>query len=309
MSRKRTEEPEKENGERWLLTYSDLITLLMIFFVVLYSISKVDANKFKALADSLNKALGGGQPAKIAIANSPQGPSFLNTGYPQNNTTVPSKTNNKDNAANTQNSSSSPLNQGANTNQGQGNVDQENMTIEGIKARLDKFAADNGIQTQLISTIEERGLVISIHDTLLFDSGSDVITPKAREILDKVSAVLAPTPNFIRVEGHTDNLPIHTSEFPSNWELSVLRATNVVEILASSGISPDRLSATGYGEYRPVASNATEAGRAQNRRVDLTVLRSKYDFVEPGTAAPTPGSTGTSSTGTGSTSTGSAGTK
>lgn len=263
MPRKRTEEPEKENSERWLLTYSDLITLLMIFFVVMYSMSQVDANKFKAVAQSLNSALGGATPAKMEISTSPTGPSFLES---SNAPSKPSQT--KD---------ASEQNQNA----GAGNVDTENMTIEAIKQKLDKFAADNGIQTKLISSIEERGLVISIQDTLLFESGSSDITPKAKEILDKIINVLAAAPNYVKVEGHTDNLPINTARFPSNWELSVLRATNVVHIMQGR-IATDRLSATGYGEYRPIAKNDSEAGRNLNRRVDLVILRSRYDLTEPG---------------------------
>lgn len=277
MAKKKQEvEPEKDNAERWLLTYSDLITLLMIFFVVLYSMSKIDADKFRAVADSLNKALGGGTPSRVEIANSPMGPSLFETGSPQSNATAPGQTNNPDNTANSQHA-------GESDSEGGSNVQQENLTIEGIKARLDQFAAANGFEAKLISTIEERGLVVSIQETLLFESGSAVITPRAREILDKISTVLAGTPNYIKVEGHTDNLPIHTPQFPSNWELSVLRATNVVNIMASDGgINPDRLSATGYGEYRPLAANNSEAGRARNRRVDLVILRSKYDLTEPG---------------------------
>lgn len=263
MARKRAEEPEKENSERWLLTYSDLITLLMIFFVVMYSMSKVDADKFQAVAESLSNALGGGTPAKMEIAASPSGPSFL-----ESFNTAPKPSEAKDTSEQNQNA-------------GKGNVDAENMTIEGIKQKLDKFASDNGIQTKLVSSIEERGLVISIQDTLLFESGSADITPKAREILNKIINVLAATPNYIKVEGHTDNLPISTVRFPSNWELSVLRATNVVHIMQGK-IATDRLSATGYGEYRPVAKNDSDAGRARNRRVDLVILRSKYDLTEPG---------------------------
>lgn len=273
MSRKKEVEAEKENSERWLLTYSDLITLLMIFFVVLYSISKVDANKFQAIAESLNTALGGGTPAKIDIANHPSGPSLLAGGKPPSKSSDSGPEDKDQTPADTKN-------QAANT---QGNVDQENLTIEGIKVKLDKFAADNGIQTKLVSSIEERGLVVSIEDTLLFDSGSANITPRAKEILKKISTVLAGAPNYIKVEGHTDNLPIHTAQFPSNWELSVLRATNVVQILVSEGgVSADHLSATGYGEYRPITTNDTEAGRSRNRRVDLVILRSKYDLTEPG---------------------------
>lgn len=268
MARKHQEEPEKENNERWLLTYSDLITLLMIFFVVMYSMSKVDANKFQAVAESLSIALGGGTPSTVDIANRPSGPMIFDN--------LPSATK-PSNAT----GDLSKEEQQEGQSDGTGDTDVENMTIEGIKQKLDKFALDNGIESKLVSSIEERGLVISIQDTLLFDSGSADITPKAKEVLEKIISVLASAPNYIKVEGHTDNLPINTARFPSNWELSVLRATNVLHIMQGE-ISNDRLSATGYGEYRPLVSNDTEDGRARNRRVDLVILRSKYDLTEPG---------------------------
>jgi len=273
MSRKREHEAEKENGDRWLLTYSDLITLLMIFFVVLYSMSKVDAQRFAAVAESLNKALGGG-PAKIELAKSQVGPSLFQTGTPSAKTTVPGKGTDPNNTAK------------PDANAGQGNSEAEKMSIDAIKAKLDKFAADNGIQTTLVTSIEERGLVVSIQETLLFESGSADITAQARDILEKVSTVLAAAPNQIKVEGHTDNLPINTAKFPSNWELSVIRSTNVLHILQHDGISPDRLSATGYGEFRPISSNDTDAGRGKNRRIDLIILRTKYDLTEPSNQTP-----------------------
>ena len=288
MSRKREHEVEKENGERWLLTYSDLITLLMIFFVVLYSMSKVDAEKFQAVAESLNKALGGGTSSKIELSTNPAGPSLFQTGTPSTKITAPGKGEDPNNTAYTD-----PTANGENKNAGQGNVDAEKMSIDAIKAKLDKFAVDNGIQTTLVTSIEERGLVVRIQETLLFQSGSAVITTQARAILEKISTVLAVVPNQIKVEGHTDNLPISTAQFPSNWELSVIRATNVVQILQSDGITPDRLSAAGYGEYRPISSNNTDAGRGKNRRIDLIILHSKYGLTEPsnqtsGSAPPAP---------------------
>lgn len=159
------------------------------------------------------------------------------------------------------------------------------MTILDIKAKLDQFSKANGIESKLISSTEERGLVVSIQDTLLFQPGSAEISPNALDILQKISSVLAASQNYIKVEGHTCTLPIHTSQYRSNWELSVIRATNVVHILAESGqINSKRLSATGYGEFRPIASNDTDEGRIKNRRVDLIILRSKYDAVEPGLA-------------------------
>lgn len=269
MVRKRKQEVEKDNGDRWLLTYSDLITLLMIFFVVMWSISKIDATKFQAIAASLSKALGGGTPAKMEISNTPSGLALINQQAIQNGKTQKQG----DHSITTPDSTQA---------QGQsGNSDQ--LSIMDIKAKLDKFAAANGLQNKISSTIEERGLVVSIQDTILFNSGSADITPFSRAVLNKIAVVLAPVPNYIRVEGHTDTVPINTARFPSNWELSVLRATNVVQILTQEGhIAADRLSAEGYGEYRPVASNNTETGRARNRRVDLVILRSKYDVTEPG---------------------------
>jgi len=282
MSRKREPEAEKENGERWMLTYLDLITLLMIFFVVLYSMSKIDAQRFAAVAESLNKALGGGTPAKMEMAVSPAGPSLFVTGTPSSKTTVPGNGTDPNNTAYTK--------PDASANASKGDANAEKMSIDAIKAKLDKFAADNGLQLTLITTSEERGLVVSIQETLLFESGSADITPRAKDILEQVSTVLAAAPNQIRVEGHTDNLPINTARYPSNWELSVIRSINVVHILQYDGITPDRLSAAGYGEYRPITSNDTDAGRAKNRRIDLIILRTKYDVTEPSkqTTVPAP---------------------
>lgn len=274
MSRKREPEAEKDNAERWMLTYLDLITLLMIFFVVLYSMSKVDAARFQAVAESLNKALSGGTPAKIEMATSPAGPSLFQSGTPSSTTTVPGNGTDPNNTSHTYLEANGE-------NDAQGNIDAENLTIEGIKAKLDKFAADNGIQSKLVSSMEERGLVVSIQETLLFESGSADIDRRAHQILRNISTVLASAPNQIRVEGHTDNLPINTAQFPSNWELSVIRATHVLHILQGEGVAPSRLSAAGYGEYRPIASNDTAEGQNRNRRIDLIILRSKYDVTEP----------------------------
>jgi flagellar motor protein MotB len=125
-------------------------------------------------------------------------------------------------------------------------------------------------------------LVISIKDTLLFASGSDQLTPTAKGIISTLGTALVMIPNYIRVEGHTDNLAINTEKFPSNWELSALRASNVMHVLVNQcGISPERLSVVGYGEYRPLVPNADTVSQARNRRVDIVILKRQYDEVEP----------------------------
>lgn len=241
---RKNKKEKKDNSERWLLTYSDLITLLMIFFVVMYALSNVDATKFRAVSDALKRSLGGGDGL---ILNYP-GPSSVS---------LP-------------NASSIALN---NT--------QESQQLESLANELKEYLEKNNLSAKVSVTSEERGVVLSFQDPVLFELGSDQLTPTARPIVSGVGRILLHTGNYIRVEGHTDNLPINNDRFPSNWELSSARATRVVQALISeNGIQPQRLSATGYGEYRPRAGNDSEEGRQLNRRVDIVVLRSKYQGSE-----------------------------
>ncbi|AQS59854.1 flagellar motor protein MotB [Desulforamulus ferrireducens] len=244
--RRRGEEGGKPNHERWLITYSDLITLLLIFFVVMYTLSKIDANKYHAIASSLAKTMGGSQ-------------SIMDSGGPS---LVPGADESKE------------LESFLET--------AEQQSMEKIKRQIEEYVQGQGLAGKVTVTIEERGVVVSFQDMVLFPLGSDALNNSAKEIVDKIGAILQQTPNYIRVEGHTDNLPIRTSKFPSNWELSLARSATVVHrLIEFSDIPPDRLSATGYGEYRPRVPNDTDANRQQNRRVDIIVLRTKYQEVEP----------------------------
>lgn len=237
---KRKQEPEHAaNHERWLLTYSDLITLLMIFFIIMYTISNVDKKKMSQVAASLQTALVGEQSGKI-IGESP-GPKMI---------------------------------------PGQGEGEAEAMA----KAReaLTKFIKDAKLEAKVNVHEEERGLVISIKEPLLFASGSAVINNEYMGVLEQLGLALVGFPNAVKVEGHTDNIPISTSQFRSNWELSTARATNVLQFLIRQvNINPKRLSASGYGEYRNVYPNDNEIHRAQNRRVDIVLLRSEFNKLEP----------------------------
>lgn len=236
--------------ERWLLTYADLITLLAVFFIVMYAISTVNMQKMEAIAESLSVVLKG---QSMSILESP-GPSI-----------VPG-------------SSGQVRSEGANSQQGE--LDEVRQQIADFIKAQEK--AERGFSSNIVILEQERGLVISLKDTLLFPKGSAVLTPQAREIIYEVGKSLKEVPNFIRIEGHTDNLPIHTAQFPSNWELSVLRATNVTQMLIrGNDIPPERISATGYSEYRPLVPNNSELNRSMNRRVDIVILKQKYDYFEP----------------------------
>jgi chemotaxis protein MotB len=258
--RKKRGEAEHENHERWLVTYADLITLLMVFFIVMYSMSQVDLAKFAAISDSLTAVLSGSQ----SIADG-GGPSLIDGSV---QVTFPSE----------------------------GEVSAQEQ-IKELRDRITEFLEEqegespSGVQGQQVVTRvgenivvmeQERGLVISFKDSLLFASGSAVLTPLAQEIITSVGNSLIGIRNYIRIEGHTDNLPINTARYPSNWELSSARAANVLHLLQDRvGLPPDRLSIVGYGEHRPLVVNADDASRAMNRRVDIVILKIQYDYFEP----------------------------
>lgn len=234
---KRLEEDEsKPNHDRWVLTYSDMMSLLLVFFIVLYSISTVNATKFAQIASSLSKTFTGTDYVLFQY----NGSSFMD-----------------------------------------GNSGDKSSLGE-IEKQLKGFIKENNLQGAVTSYIDERGLVISLQDSLLFDLGSADVRPEEKEVLIKIGDMLKSLPNHIRVEGFTDDLPIHNNKFDSNWELSVIRATNVVKILVNEvGIEPARISAVGYGEYRPVVPNNSEENRRLNRKVDIVIMNTEYNKWEP----------------------------
>jgi chemotaxis protein MotB len=234
--RKKHHEAEKEpNAERWLLTYADLITLLMIFFVVLYALSKVEQTKFQALSTSLRFVFGGGGSV---------------IGQQPGSGLIPM-----------------PL--------------ESESGLDVVLEEYEKHLAQTGMQEGSQASLEDRGLVITIQEKLAFEPGKADLTPRARAQLMLLSKILNQVNNYVRVEGHTDNIPIAGGPFKSNWQLSASRAANIAEFLVREGtVTPQRVSAIGYGEYRPIAGNAAEAGRSRNRRVEIILLNRKFDQTE-----------------------------
>jgi len=242
---------EKEgNGERWLLTYSDLITLLMIFFVVMYASSTADTTKYKQLSRSLNAAFVSGGGGKSLIGDS----SAISIADPSVKVI---DTSTEDNAK------------------------AEENKMETIKKSVDKYLEQNGLSSSVSTKIDERGLEVSLNSTLLFDVGKADVKGESIQKLISIGKILNKVNNYVRIEGHTDSTPISNYEFSSNWQLSAIRATNVTELLISeAGINPQKISSVAYGEHRPVASNATAAGKARNRTVDIIILSSQFSKGE-----------------------------
>ena len=250
---KRREEKEP-NHERWMLTYLDLITLLMIFFVVLYASSNADTSKYKQLAQSLNVAFSGGGASIMGDS------SAISVTVPSDKVIVPIEDPGTDATA--------------------AKSFEENQ-MEAIKKNVDKYLKQNGLSNSVSTKIDERGLQVSLNSTLLFDSGKADVKADSIKKLISIGKILNKVNNYVRIEGHTDSTPINNYEFRSNWQLSAVRATNVTELLISqAGIATKRISAVAYGENRPIANNSTEAGKAKNRTVDIIILSSKFSKTE-----------------------------
>jgi chemotaxis protein MotB len=254
------------SDERWLLTYADMITLLMALFMVLFSISSVNISKYKTLQKSLQAAFSGNilpggkaiaQPG--ASANSSREPTTADV-----QSIVPVTSQQTPNEQ--QGASSSSQTQAA---------EQEQNEFARIKAELEAYARTHGFGNKVQAVIEPQGLVIRVlTDDLLFASGQASLEPEADSLLDEISNLLnVDETHPIDVEGNTDDIPIHSDLYPSNWELSAARASTVVRFLIERGVSPSRLTAIGYADQHPIASEATAAGRARDRRVEIVMRR------------------------------------
>ena len=247
------------NHERWLVSYADFITLLFAFFVVMYSTAQVDQRKVGRLALAIQVAF---QELGVFPDSNTKVP--LNITEPMPFDTVQAIENAKHNAE-LGHISSHPLDELS------ASAEEANLTT--LQAELQQ-ALQHEIKMHTVSLHREtEGLVISLREFGFFDSGSATLRPSALPAIDRIASILSIRTCRLRIEGHTDNVPIHTPQMASNWELSTARATELVRLLiVRYGFSPQRLSAAGYAEYHPISSNETAAGRAQNRRVDLVVL-------------------------------------
>ncbi|NHZ99724.1 flagellar motor protein MotD [Massilia sp. CCM 8734] len=244
MARKKYE-AEHENHERWLISYADFITLLFAFFVVMYAISVVNEGKYKVFSVSLGDAFGGKdqKTASVASSNVPQ------------LIVLPD-----------------PL------------IKRREEAMRREKERLTKLAQK--LTSTLAPLVREgkvrvtqnsRGVSVEINASVLFDPGDATLTPESDQALRALAVLLKDDPHAVQVEGHTDPTPIRNALFPSNWELSAVRASSVVRLFIDSGVAPERLTAVGHGANIAVASNDTPEGRARNRRVAVTILSALPD--------------------------------
>lgn len=241
MRKKRKLDEDEIKGDEWLATYSDCVTLLLTFFVLLYSMSSVDQQKLEEIAAAFKSSMGGEKGETIME-------------YDLYNGKV-------------------PLIGGESIVEEM--IDESDTEKEEMYNKVKAYSKDNNIDSVIDISMTERGVEIQLSDYILFSSGTADIKEESKIVLDKVSGLLNSIDNSILVEGHTDNVPIKTSDYPSNWELSTARSVNVVKyFVENNNVSPVRLSASGYGEYHPIVPNDSQENRAKNRRVNILITTS-----------------------------------
>ena len=244
------EEPEKDDSERWLLTYADMITLLMALFIVMFAMSTVNTTKFEALQRTLQDAFSG----KIL-----GGESIRETG---GSVQAPESRPETSSATLQPMVASSPA------------ARTEQTDFRRLKAKIDRLVAEQHLERKVVTAIEKRGLAVRVlTDGLLFDSGAADVKPAAAPLLRRIGGILATgSTHPVRVEGHTDSIPI-SGRYPSNWELSGARASGVVRVLLGTPLHAAPFEAVGRAQLDPLSTNSTESGRSKNRRVEIILTR------------------------------------
>ncbi len=242
MAKKESPKGEGLRGDEWLATYSDTITLLLTFFILLYSFSTVDNNKLKMVSTALQSVLKG-----------QAGVSILDFDFKNGDAPIVGES-----SATTDSS----------------NFNSNTDMYEQIKQFIEKNKMEGTVQI----TEDERGVIIQLRENILFESGKADIKENSKSILNQINSLISTFPNNIIVEGHTDNVPINNFKFDSNWELSTARAVNVVRyFVESKEQKPDRFTAAGYGEYKPIAPNDTPENKSKNRRVNILIVATEKE--------------------------------
>lgn len=283
MAKKQKHE-EHTNHEAWAIPYGDLLTLLLAFFVVMYAVSSVNEGRYRVLADSLSQAFGG--PPKsvkpIQLGDKPekgtQADTLFNTPNMRGFEREPTRVQTGRAGTRVGGRQPEPRSEGELSKAAMGGPPEALRKMsEAVQAAMKDLIRENLVTVRR----NEHWLEIEIRTDILFASGMAEVSPAADPVLRKLADILGPFPNPIRIEGHTDNVPIATSRFPSNWELSAARAATVVHLFMQSGVEPTRMSVAGFGEYRPAADNATAEGRNRNRRVVIVVMAADGEDVPP----------------------------
>lgn len=244
MKRRKKKVSVESGAPKWMVTFSDLFMLVLVFFILLFSMSQIDLVKFKAVAESFKQV-------NVLDYN----PSAVPFEHPTDFSINTESTNNQDDVA-----------------ENEEEVQKNEDSLEEVLVEVQTFLAENDLEDVVVANRTERGIVLVLEEKVLYETAEARILPIAHPFLDKVGTLLTKIPNLVKIEGHTDNRPISTEKFPSNWELSAARASSVIRYLVDShDLDPERFIAVGYGDTRPIVDNNSNANYQKNRRVEIVI--------------------------------------
>lgn len=253
MKPRRKRKQQDKGAPKWMVTFSDMMTLILVFFILLFSMSQINVKKFEAIAESFrSREIFDFQPS-IKDFENPAEQTSTNTELPVDRENTPSK------------------------GQGESNDDQNKDSLDELVKDVKSFLETNDMTKDITADRTDRGVVLTLQEQVLFETGNAEIIQAGRPFLDKVGQLLDNIPNYVKVEGHTDDRPISTFRYPSNWELSAARASSVIRYLTEDEpLSGSRFTAVGYGATRPIAPNNSPENWNKNRRVEIVILDPTY---------------------------------
>lgn len=265
MRRRREKRRNKNSGApKWMVTYSDMVTLILVFFILLFSMSQIDLVKFEAISESFrNRMIFDFFPSPVPMDNPTESSSHLESGKDSNEFNTPTQLPN--------------VNDRDRDQEEEAQEDSLTNLIEDVEDFLDQEELHNVITANRT----ERGVVLVLQESILFDPGEAIILPSGEPFLKKIGKLLSEIPNNVKVEGHTDTVPMASYRYPSNWELSGARASSVIRyILDEFSFDESRFSLAGFGETRPVKPNTTKENMRKNRRVEIVILNESTEIDE-----------------------------
>jgi chemotaxis protein MotB len=260
MVKKRHNNDDGGPSSSWMDTYGDMVTLLLTFFVMLFAMSTIDVEKFEQIIKSIRGSIGIMYQGKTIKS---QESSIASSEYEIRLSEIIERVYPNQDIEDVQTVID--------------DMQLQNKEMEDTYEKIKQYVLENNVTEMIVVTNEKQGILIRFKENALFDSGKADLKEDAKVLLSELIDILSEISRDIRVEGHTDNIPIHNKDFESNWELSAQRAANVVKFFIEKGMDPLRLSLSGYSEYHPVSGNDTAEGRQKNRRVDILVLRDNIE--------------------------------
>src|SRR5690625_5025482 len=263
MKRRRTRKNNNNGAPKWMVTYSDMVTLILVFFILLFSMSQIDLSKFEAISESFrNRMIFDFFPSPVPMDNPTESTSHLESGKDTNEFHNPTNLPNI-------------------TDQDKKTEEDTEDSLSDLIQSVESFLDEHELNNVICATRTERGAVLVLQESILFDPGEAQILDSGKPFLTKIGTLLTEIPNHVKVEGHTDTRPMNSYRYPSNWELSGARASSVIRYLIEQySFDRSRFSLVGYGETRPVKSNDTPENMKENRRVEIVILNEEYEVDE-----------------------------